>query len=70
VGTRAYREGVDVPGPACSLLVVDRIPFAPPDDPAAQKLRERVGKRALLEHFLPQDLRRREAGGRQAHEAP
>jgi len=31
-GTRSFWEGVDVPGEALSLVIIDKIPFAPPDD--------------------------------------
>jgi Rad3-related DNA helicase len=53
VGTRTFWEGVDVPGDSVSLVVMDRVPFAPPDDPVAAKLREKVGERAFREVFLP-----------------
>jgi len=53
VGTRTFWEGVDVPGDAVSLVVMDRVPFAPPDDPVAAKLREKAGERAFREVFLP-----------------
>lgn len=33
LGAASFWEGVDVPGPALSLVVIDRLPFAPPDDP-------------------------------------
>ncbi|WP_372438592.1 ATP-dependent DNA helicase [Cellulomonas dongxiuzhuiae] len=32
-GTLSLWQGVDVPGPACRLVIVDRIPFPRPDDP-------------------------------------
>ncbi|WP_460461203.1 ATP-dependent DNA helicase, partial [Angustibacter peucedani] len=32
-GTLSLWQGVDVPGPACHLVVIDRIPFPRPDDP-------------------------------------
>ena len=31
--TQSFWEGVDVPGAALSLVVIDRLPFAPPGDP-------------------------------------
>jgi len=31
--TQSFWEGVDVPGEALSLVVIDRLPFAPPNDP-------------------------------------
>ncbi|MDH5285571.1 MAG: ATP-dependent DNA helicase [Betaproteobacteria bacterium] len=33
LGSASFWEGVDVPGPALSLVVIDKLPFAPPDDP-------------------------------------
>lgn len=32
-GTLSLWQGVDVPGPTCRLVVIDRIPFPRPDDP-------------------------------------
>ena len=32
-GTLSLWQGVDVPGDACRLVVIDRIPFPRPDDP-------------------------------------
>ncbi|MEE2047798.1 ATP-dependent DNA helicase, partial [Nocardiopsis tropica] len=34
-GTLSLWQGVDVPGPSLSLVIVDRIPFPRPDDPLA-----------------------------------
>ena len=39
LGTASFWEGVDVKGPALRLVVIDRLPFASPDDPL---LRARV----------------------------
>lgn len=33
LGTRSFWEGVDIPGPALSCVVITRIPFAVPSDP-------------------------------------
>ena len=38
-GTRSFWEGVDVPGETLSLVIIDKIPFAPPTDVL---LKERV----------------------------
>jgi ATP-dependent DNA helicase DinG len=35
VGTLSLWQGIDVPGPTCQLVVIDRIPFPRPDDPLA-----------------------------------
>lgn len=32
-GLKSFWEGVDIPGEALSLVVIDKLPFAPPDDP-------------------------------------
>ncbi len=32
-GTLSLWQGVDVPGPSCRLVIIDRIPFPRPDDP-------------------------------------
>ncbi len=33
VGTRSLWQGVDVPGPSCTCVIIDKIPFPRPDDP-------------------------------------
>ncbi len=42
VGTLSLWQGVDVPGDACILVVIDKIPFPRPDDPMIQARSERV----------------------------
>src|SRR5699024_10358514 len=41
-GTLSLWQGVDVPGEACQLVVIDRIPFPRPDDPIRQARQEVV----------------------------
>ncbi|MCE0537255.1 ATP-dependent DNA helicase [Kineosporia rhizophila] len=43
-GTLTLWQGVDVPGPSCQLVVVDRIPFPRPDDPLASARQRAVAK--------------------------
>ena len=38
--TMSFWQGVDVAGPSCSLVVIDRLPFSRPDDPVLQARRE------------------------------
>ncbi|WP_142811371.1 ATP-dependent DNA helicase [Tepidiphilus olei] len=57
VGSQSFWEGVDVAGEALSLVVIDKLPFAPPDDPVLAARMERLRKEgqspfALLQ--LPQ----------------
>ena len=40
VATRSFWMGVDIPGPSCVLVVIDRLPFGRPDDPLLQARRE------------------------------
>jgi ATP-dependent DNA helicase DinG len=42
-GTLSLWQGVDVPGPSLSLVIVDRIPFPRPDDPLASARQRAVG---------------------------
>ena len=42
LGTQSFWEGVDVPGEALSLVVIDRLPFAVPDDPLTASRIERI----------------------------
>jgi ATP-dependent DNA helicase DinG len=44
-GTLSLWQGVDVPGPALQLVVVDRIPFPRPDDPLASARQRAVEAR-------------------------
>lgn len=45
--TMGYWQGIDVPGPALSLVTIDRIPFPRPDEPLWQARREAVGRDAF-----------------------
>jgi ATP-dependent DNA helicase DinG len=56
VATMSFWEGVDVPGEALALVVIDRIPFAVPSDPIVQargKAVERAGGSAFRDDSLP-----------------
>ncbi|MGB3633217.1 MAG: ATP-dependent DNA helicase [Rubrobacteraceae bacterium] len=65
VGTASFREGIDVAGEALSLVVMDKAPFAPPDDPVTSKLKEKAGDAAFREIFLPKaQVAMRQGAGR------
>ena len=56
VGSQSFWEGVDVRGDALSLVVIDKLPFAPPDDPVLSARIERMkneGRNAFMEYQLP-----------------
>ena len=51
--TMGFWQGVDIPGPALSLVAIDRIPFPRPDEPLLQARRERLGRNAFSLIDLP-----------------
>ncbi|HEX7489002.1 MAG TPA: helicase C-terminal domain-containing protein, partial [Anaeromyxobacteraceae bacterium] len=54
--TQSFWEGVDVPGEALSLVVIDKLPFAPPGDPvvaARTRALEAAGHDAFSELSVP-----------------
>jgi ATP-dependent DNA helicase DinG len=56
VASLSFWEGVDVRGEALSLVVIDKLPFAPPDDPvlaARIDTLKRQGRNAFFEVQLP-----------------
>lgn len=57
LGTGSFWEGVDVKGPALSVVVIDKLPFAVPDDPMLKArldaIRERGGN-PFFEEQVPQ----------------
>jgi len=57
VGSVSFWEGIDVRGEALSLVVIDKLPFAPPDDPVIEARIRRLrslGRNAFTEFQLPQ----------------
>ena len=65
VGTRSFWAGIDVPGVACLLVVIDRIPFPPLSDPlhAARRTRRSRGTQRVR-HRRPAGGRARARAGR------
>jgi ATP-dependent DNA helicase DinG len=56
LGTASFWEGVDVMGEALSLVVIDKLPFAAPDDPVLEALGERLrseGGNPFMQLALP-----------------
>ena len=57
LGTTSFWEGVDVKGSALRLVVIEKLPFASPDDPlvrARVEHLEATGKSAFREYQLPE----------------
>ncbi|MDX8395032.1 MAG: ATP-dependent DNA helicase [Mariprofundaceae bacterium] len=58
-GTRSFWEGVDVPGESLSLVIIDKMPFAPPNDPLLQariKSCEEQGGNGFMDIQLPEAI--------------
>jgi ATP-dependent DNA helicase DinG len=56
LGTGSFWEGVDVRGPALSIVAIDKLPFASPADPlmmARLEYLRRQGVNGFMEHQLP-----------------
>jgi ATP-dependent DNA helicase DinG len=55
VGSQSFWEGIDVPGDALQCVIIDKLPFPPPNDPLVQartRELERQGRSAFDEYFL------------------
>jgi len=56
VGSQSFWEGVDVRGDALSVVMIDKLPFAPPDDPVLAARIAKInaeGRNAFMEYQLP-----------------
>ena len=54
VASQSFWEGVDVRGEALSLVMIDRLPFAPPDDPVlAARIEQHQRRGAQRLHGVP-----------------
>jgi ATP-dependent DNA helicase DinG len=57
VGSTSFWEGIDVPGDALTLVAIDKLPFAPPDDPVLEARLNACraeGGNPFMEYQLPQ----------------
>jgi ATP-dependent DNA helicase DinG len=57
LGTASFWEGVDVQGPALRLVIIDRLPFASPEDPVVRARIEFLssqGQSAFRDYQLPE----------------
>jgi ATP-dependent DNA helicase DinG len=57
VASASFWEGIDVPGDALQLVIIDKLPFPPPNDPMAEarsKALEAQGRSAFNDYFVPE----------------
>ncbi|MHC8440792.1 MAG: ATP-dependent DNA helicase [Candidatus Eutrophobiaceae bacterium] len=59
LGTSSFWEGVDIRGPALSCVIIEKLPFANPQDPLVQAraaAMERAGRNPFMEYQIPQAM--------------
>jgi ATP-dependent DNA helicase DinG len=57
VASASFWEGFDVPGDALQLVVIDKLPFPPPNDPLVEARSQRLecmGKSSFSDYSLPE----------------
>lgn len=55
VGSQSFWEGIDVPGDALQCVLIDKLPFPPPNDPLVEarvKRLEREGRNPFVDYFV------------------
>ena len=57
VASASFWEGFDVPGEALQLVIIDKLPFPPPNDPVVQARSQRLetmGRSPFNDYFVPE----------------
>ena len=57
VASASFWEGIDIPGDALQMVVIDKLPFPPPNDPLVEARSNRLeaaGRSAFNEYFIPE----------------
>ena len=57
VATASFWEGFDVPGDALQAVIIDKLPFPPPNDPLVEARSQRLesqGRSSFKDYFLPE----------------
>ncbi len=55
VGSQSFWEGIDVPGEALQCVLIDKLPFPPPNDPLVEarvRRLEAAGRNAFADYFV------------------
>jgi len=68
VGSQSFWEGIDVPGEALQCVLIDKLPFPPPNDPLVEarvRKLENEGRNAFAEYFIAEAaVSLKQGGGR------
>lgn len=57
VASASFWEGIDIPGDALQMVVIDKLPFPPPNDPLVEARSTRLeaaGRSAFNDYFIPE----------------
>lgn len=57
VASASFWEGVDIPGDALQLVIIDKLPFPPPGDPLVEARSQRLqaqGRSPFSDYFVPE----------------
>jgi ATP-dependent DNA helicase DinG len=57
VASASFWEGIDVPGDALQLVIIDKLPFPPPGDPLVEARAQRLegqGRSPFNDYFVPE----------------
>lgn len=57
VASASFWEGVDVPGDALQMVIIDKLPFPPPNDPLVEARAQRLeseGRSPFNDYFVPE----------------
>jgi hypothetical protein len=66
LGSQSFWEGVDMPGDVLSVVIIDKLPFQPPDDPvvaARIAQAEKNGGKPFMDYQLPRGDQFEAGGG-------
>jgi len=68
VGSQSFWEGIDVPGDALQCVLIDKLPFPPPNDPLVEARAKRLqeqGRNAFADYFVAEAaVSLKQGGGR------
>jgi ATP-dependent DNA helicase DinG len=68
VGSQSFWEGIDVPGEALQCVLIDKLPFPPPNDPLVEarvRKLELAGRNAFADYFIAEAaVSLKQGGGR------
>ena len=56
LGTASFWQGVDIPGEALSVVVIDKFPFLSPTDPVLKFMESKLGRKTFAAYSIPKAI--------------